>query len=156
MNPDDLIGIARELVRRDTGRPKQASLKRAVSTAYYAVFHALAHECIVQTIGWRFSSDRYWETITPLYRALDHGAAKALCNRLLGDRDRPADLKEFARTFVELQAERIRADYDPKPSFTRTNANVSLANAETAISLFRAFSPEIRREISVQLITRQR
>ena len=36
---DDLIELAEFIAKRDAGRPKQASLRRAISTAYYAVFH---------------------------------------------------------------------------------------------------------------------
>ena len=46
MNPHDLIRMARQLASGDLGsgrgRPRQAELRRAVSTAYYAMFHALA------------------------------------------------------------------------------------------------------------------
>ncbi|MCY4185677.1 MAG: hypothetical protein OXC82_09925 [Rhodobacteraceae bacterium] len=38
MQPLDLISTARRLV----GKPRQADLKRALSTAYYALFHALS------------------------------------------------------------------------------------------------------------------
>lgn len=156
MNPEDLIALAKELVHRDSGRPKQASLKRAVSSAYYAVFHALARECVERTIGFRFSSPRYWETVTPLYRSVDHGAAKSLFNRLLNDTTSPAELKDFARSFIDLQAERVRADYDPRPSFTRWESHGTVANAERAIKQIQALSDDIRRELAVQLITRQR
>src|SRR5712691_6919600 len=40
----DLLAQARSLLRREPRRPKQASLRRAVSTAYYALFHLLIHE----------------------------------------------------------------------------------------------------------------
>ena len=68
MTADDLLGIAADLVRRETGRPRQASLKRAVSTFYHALFHALAHECVSQTVGWHFRSPEYWNVVTPIYR----------------------------------------------------------------------------------------
>ncbi|PWB94492.1 hypothetical protein [Methylosinus sporium] len=48
---DDLLGLADELAGREAGRPKQASLRRAVATAYYAVFHTLAKLCADQLIG---------------------------------------------------------------------------------------------------------
>lgn len=40
----DLLEQARHLARREPLRPSQASLRRSVSAAYYAVFHLLAHE----------------------------------------------------------------------------------------------------------------
>ena len=55
MNPDDLIRIARYLASTGTGinagRPSQADLRRAVSTTYYALFHALAQCCANTLIG---------------------------------------------------------------------------------------------------------
>ena len=44
MNPQDLISGARLLAQGNgrRGRPRQADLCRAVSTAYYALFHTLA------------------------------------------------------------------------------------------------------------------
>ena len=47
MNWNDLIAIARVLAAGAlpplTGRPRRAELSRAISTIYYAVFHALAN-----------------------------------------------------------------------------------------------------------------
>ena len=55
MNPDDLIRIARYLASTGTGvgigRPSRADLRRAVSTTYYALFHALAECCANTLIG---------------------------------------------------------------------------------------------------------
>ncbi len=36
---DDLLEQAYHLASLETGDPKQSSLRRAVSTAYYALFH---------------------------------------------------------------------------------------------------------------------
>ena len=36
---DDLIGLAKTIADLDPKKPRQANLRRAVSTAYYAVFH---------------------------------------------------------------------------------------------------------------------
>ena len=41
--PNDLLEQARHLANREPKRPKQASLRRAVSTAYYALFHLAEH-----------------------------------------------------------------------------------------------------------------
>ena len=44
MDPDDLLRIAEGLARgalgSGVGRPRQAELRRAVSAAYYSMFHA--------------------------------------------------------------------------------------------------------------------
>lgn len=43
---DDLLEQAYHLANLDSGEPKQASLRRAVSTAYYALFHLLIDETV--------------------------------------------------------------------------------------------------------------
>ena len=43
---DDLLRQALQLVRKEPRNPKQASLRRAVSTAYYALFHLLISEAV--------------------------------------------------------------------------------------------------------------
>ena len=40
----DLLKQAIQLARNESRKPKQASLRRAVSTAYYALFHFLIYE----------------------------------------------------------------------------------------------------------------
>ncbi len=39
---DDLIALANRLASASPNKPRQADLRRAVSTAYYALFHAMA------------------------------------------------------------------------------------------------------------------
>jgi uncharacterized protein (UPF0332 family) len=39
---DDLLAQAEHLARVDKKKPKQANLRRAVSAAYYALFHPVA------------------------------------------------------------------------------------------------------------------
>jgi len=42
--PDDLLELAQQLADLHPESPHQASLRRAVSTAYYALFHLLISE----------------------------------------------------------------------------------------------------------------
>lgn len=42
--PTDLLAQARLLATREPKRPKQASLRRAISNAYYALFHLLVDQ----------------------------------------------------------------------------------------------------------------
>lgn len=50
MNPFDLLEAARILALADEqGAPRQANLRRALSTAYYALFHCLAR-CAADTV----------------------------------------------------------------------------------------------------------
>jgi uncharacterized protein (UPF0332 family) len=116
MNPDRLFAQARMLA--DSGRkPHDSDLKRAISTTYYAVFHCLAALCANAVVGRRKSRAAAWRLA---YRAIEHGKAKTDCMRFakdnqgLGDRS-VSVLRELSIIFVELQDERHKADYDPRP-----------------------------------------
>jgi len=68
---DDLLQQADHLANLESGEPKQASLRRAVSTAYYALFHLL----IDQAVGnWGVERQR-----GVLARTFDHGKMKSVC-----------------------------------------------------------------------------
>ena len=71
MKAHDLIATARSLTGLDPRKPTQANLRRAVSTAYYAVFHLLARTAADLLIGRTHNSA--WHLA---YRALEHGNAK--------------------------------------------------------------------------------
>src|SRR5271155_2246861 len=60
---------ARLLATHYRGRPRQATLRRAVSTAYYAVFQALCVTCAETLVG----EGKPWGEFTPGFRALEHG-----------------------------------------------------------------------------------
>lgn len=45
MTPHDLVAAAQDLVGDGKGAPRQANLRRAISTAYYDLFHCLAECC---------------------------------------------------------------------------------------------------------------
>lgn len=64
----DHLHNARALANSDEQRPTEASLRRAVSTAYYALFQALCKTCASRLVG----DDAPWEIYTPIFRSLDH------------------------------------------------------------------------------------
>src|SRR5215831_1344468 len=107
-----LLDLADQLVRE--GRRSSALRRRAVSTAYYAVFHALAKSCASILLP---SMDRNSEIYERVYRALDHGPLKTAFMAKAGplaDRD---SLQKIGNLVVRLQSERHRADYlPPNPS----------------------------------------
>src|SRR5690349_18417904 len=47
----DLLEQAGHLAKRERRRPRQASLRRAASSAYYALFHLLASEAAARVAG---------------------------------------------------------------------------------------------------------
>jgi uncharacterized protein (UPF0332 family) len=54
--PNDLLEQARHLANREPKRAKQARLRRAVSTAYYAIFHLLSMETAK---NWKRPAERF-------------------------------------------------------------------------------------------------
>jgi uncharacterized protein (UPF0332 family) len=121
---EDLLGQAEQLAQLDPRRPKQANLRRAVSSAYYALFHLLTSEV----------SSLY--AVEPglaarINRTLNHGEMKKASSMLANDRlpravqppgggyITPARLKSVANAFLSLQQARHEADYDLSRSFRR-------------------------------------
>jgi hypothetical protein len=78
--PEDLLEQAKHLANRERGKPRQASLRRAVSTAYYALFHFLIAEA---TLNWKRAEQRY-----VLARLFEHGRMKSASDRQRADCNR--------------------------------------------------------------------
>lgn len=94
------------------GRPLETDLRRAISTAYYALFHCLAN-CCADTIVGGTGSNRSGTAWNQAYRALDHGLTRRRCVSRSGIARFPPDIQKFADFFVLMQAMRHLADYDP-------------------------------------------
>jgi uncharacterized protein (UPF0332 family) len=118
---DDLLEQSHHLARRERNRPKQASLRRAVSTAYYSLFHLLIGDAV---LCWKLPSQR-----PALARAYDHSRMKGACMRCASA---DADLKTVANAFVELQQLRHRADYDNGKTWARIEAISEIDQAGAA------------------------
>ena len=89
------------------------SLRRSVSTTYYAVFHALAASNANCLVGTRQTSldGHAW---LRAYRGLDHGDAKKFTKDDIQRFSTP--VQEFIGIFRELQDARHMADYNPDSS----------------------------------------
>ena len=75
----DFIATARLLAGQPSrGRPLETNLRRAVSTAYYALFHCLAECCADMIVGGP-GSNRNRTAWLRVYRALQHGTARNRC-----------------------------------------------------------------------------
>jgi hypothetical protein len=126
---DDLLEQAEFLANRDLGDPKQASLRRAVSNSYYALFHLLIDEAVG---NWRVARQR-----SILARTFDHARMKNVCEAYVtnfyrfGSRVEGIPLKNVAQTFGTLQQQRHIADYDNGFLWQRTDAvaQIDLAGA---------------------------
>jgi uncharacterized protein (UPF0332 family) len=132
----DLREQALHLTKREPKKPKQASLRRAVSAAYYAIFHLLTAE------GTRLVGPNKPEGLSlAIQRAFNHGDMKNVCqsfvqghiavtngrapgNPPIATRNLitlPLDPALFAVTqaFIDLQQYRHQADYDLNKQWNR-------------------------------------
>ena len=134
------------------GRPRQAMLKRAVSTAYYAMFHALCSSNANVLAGvWSGSNRLAW---LRTYRAIEHGAAK---NRMEQHRvNLPSSIRFFAGSFAAFQEQRHQADYDFTAKFLRRDVITLIHRAESAIQALYAASVAERRTLATLVLLRDR
>jgi uncharacterized protein (UPF0332 family) len=149
----ELLATARLLAKASPKRPRQSDLKRAISTAYYALFDELARDAANLLVGVGVArADKAW---TQTYRALDHSAAKKACGQLrtLGF---PPELCECGDMFVQLQQARHDADYDPDHRVSRAEALNAIQSAATAIQKLAASSRRDRKAFAVQLLLKRR
>ncbi len=154
---DDLLRQALQLARSERNRPRQASLRRAVSAAYYGLFHMLIDEAVR---NWRHAQLR-----PILGRAFDHSTMKAACNQLLdrgrrfgtGDPAAMRILRVVAEAFVQLQEQRHIADYDSSKRWTRSEALAQIKRAEEALAGWRTIrEAEIAQRFLVSLLVKRR
>lgn len=142
----ELIDVARWLVSPalDGAEPSQEQIRRAVSTAYYALFHELVSHATAELCGddppnvaarrtaarWFGHSDvrLLAEAATG---AAGGGAASAVAS-VLGTPHQ--DLKAMADLFVALQDDRYRADYDHESAFDPLMAFDRIVKATLAIN----------------------
>jgi hypothetical protein len=139
----DLLAQARHLASQEPKKPRQASLRRAVSTAYYALFHFLVCEGTSKLISNKPANLR-----PQVRRAFAHGDMRAACefftgkgltdpnnsNNLLHLLATPieAQIRNVAATFIDLQQARHSADYDHIAQLTRVDALLKVRQAEQA------------------------
>ena len=134
-------------------KPRQADLKRAISTAYYALFHAMAKDAADLLVG--VGNNRPDKAWAQLYRSLQHGDAKNACisARNLGF---PQSITTCAASFVKLQQMRHEADYDPDHRVVRAHAIDAIKLAENAISSLHASPKRDRRAFAVHILMKKR
>jgi hypothetical protein len=145
---DDLLEQAQHLANREHKEPRQASLRRAVSTAYYALFHLLISEA---TLNWKRAEYR-----DALARVFEHGKMKSACRKKMGEltgyyKTNPRagseltaaqHLHRVAQTFVEAQNNRHAADYDNSRVWARTDVLAEIESVANAFKSWRAIRNE--------------
>ena len=140
----DLLRQARHLATREPRRPSQASLRRSVSTAYYALFHLLVDEAVRRMVAPSRPALR-----DCLRRAFAHGnmmkVAKMFANHKVSPKLSPGlsghplqpKLIRLAVAFVDLQQARHDADYDMAQRFSRRGVLDLISQADQAVADWR-------------------
>jgi hypothetical protein len=171
LNPDHLFEQADRLISaRSGGAPRQADLRRAISTVYYAVFHTIVTAAADDFLG---RAQRATTRYALLYRSVDHPHLRRLCEDVAKDTPPKRyssflpkggfgpDLIAVATAFGELQEKRyseitIRSTecgrstphkcsqlVERRPRDSRRPA-VQLAKVSFRLSCFRRDVPQIR------------
>jgi uncharacterized protein (UPF0332 family) len=128
--PAHLLEQAGMLAGMDKGKPRQASLRRAVSTAYYSIFHLLT---MLAVTNWKKSRQR-----PQLARAFEHKRMNSACKKIKKAQFQKVSantvkhLQSIATVFIQLQEARHRADYDNAKKWTRTEVLTLIESARSA------------------------
>lgn len=148
--PEDLLEQAQHLAQREPKRPKQASLRRAVSSAYYALFHLLISETVK---NWKRPKERY-----TLARMFEHMAMGKVCTKKRDDLrayfnanpqppagpeyDRNKHLLAVTETFADMLQHRHTADYDGSKFWSRIEVWERIDAVEEAFNNWRAIKDD--------------
>jgi uncharacterized protein (UPF0332 family) len=128
--------------------PRQEYLRRAISTAYYGLFHFTLTAAADLVVG---AANQATPRYALVYRSVDHGRLRGLCSNIKQSNPQglpfiPADgfgtVADFARNALNLHELRNFADYDPSRNFTADEARVAVSDARQAIEWFKLGTPE--------------
>ena len=155
MEAENFVKTARELLPAKPGRPRGTNLRRAVSTAYYALFHCLARSCADTLIG-KSGAVRETDAWTRAYRALDHNAAKRRCQDAQGTEPFSEKTRLFAKTFAQIQKQRHRADYAPDAVFRKSEVIQRINDVKDVIKGFEKESMAERRAFAAYVLFKSR
>ncbi|MHC8509862.1 MAG: hypothetical protein ACYYKD_10835 [Rhodospirillales bacterium] len=136
----------------DSGRPRQANLRRAVSTAYYALFHCLARSCADLFIGTSKNTPAWHQ----VYRALEHGPAANACKTKAVVEKFPQEIQDFADVFTDMQNKRHSADYSLSGSFLKPEVLENINNVESIIRKYESVDIKHRRAFAAFVLFKAR
>ncbi|MGY4304229.1 hypothetical protein ACVIJ6_001472 [Bradyrhizobium sp. USDA 4369] len=147
LSPEHLFGQAEQLILPTVGPPRQVNIRRAISAAYYGLFHATLTAAADQFIG---ASKRTTNLYALVYRTVDHRGLRVLCEEVKkssrSSRYLPyepsggfgAQITAFAVAALELQEKRHEADYNPMIRMRSLDAQLAIAAARAALTGFEA------------------
>jgi hypothetical protein len=160
LNPEHLFEQAEGLIAQQAGAPRQVDLRRAVSDAYYGVFHAILTAAADEYVGKTKQSTAQYALV---YRSVNHNAFREVCTELKKPtlsqryaRYAPrngfgSNIQAFAAAALELQEKRHAADYDPSVRMGRSDALLAVNTARSALARFRKAN-RTRRKMFLSLL----
>ena len=151
----ELLAAARLLLEAARDGQDSAAGRRAVSTAYYAMFHCLARMCADRLAANRGVPLRP-ATRQTVYRSLQHGRVKRRCINPRVIAPYPEAIQAFASGFAELQRKRHRADYDPTAVFRAGEAQETVDKAERLIHALLAAPEADLRDFALRVLLAER
>ena len=159
MSPANLIATARTLLNAASNEtdPEQSQthLKRAISTAYYAMFHAgcaSAAALLPDEIANPAASAAWLQA----YRGPEHTHVRNQCRNSALMAPFPPEIRNFAQNFVQIQSHRNQADYNPRSNFSRSNALEIIDDAARAINQLASAPAGTRLAFAITILLRNR
>ena len=157
--PDDLLQFAQAMANLHPGEAHQPSLRRALSTGYYALFHLLISDAVANCTDRQFRAT--------LARVFDHGPMKQASDKKISELNdffdqRPLEgpertmkyhLYDVAETFSQAQHNRNEADYNLLREWQPTQVSLLLegiADAFKSWSIIR--SEPIARDYLISML----
>ena len=146
----ELSALAREMAATPpSDRLHQTKIRLAVSTVYYAMYHALARSNADLLVGPSETegSAPEWHRI---YMALGGDSAFEL---MRADFSRhPEAVGRFVEEFLSMHHQRLLAEDDPATTFTAAEAQDWIQRVEVAIAEFLSVEPGRRRAFALELL----
>lgn len=155
--PDSYIADAIAAIDSQPNRPRQSILRRAVSTAYYALFIELSEDAA-----------RAMSPTSPLKlqavvrRKLQHSTMVRACKSWKANSSPwaslvpggvPPALAAVAADFVALQEDRHEADYEPTLRLSKAGARTTVLRSRDAIQAWRSIKPLHPDAVNVFLVS---
>jgi uncharacterized protein (UPF0332 family) len=140
------LAQAKSLALSEKLKPKQASLRRSISTAYYALYHFLTEQATSEFVSGKGFNTQLRHMAA---RSVAHSRVKEVCKQFEKDKVeqmseilRPmalrlgfagdADVRIVTEALIRLQEERHNADYNLGATFSREDALSHVKRCEDA------------------------
>lgn len=150
LSAEALLAIAEFLAKPHfKGVEKQAQIRRAISTAYYAAFHALLRSAADAIIETKNRKSPFYEEF---YRSVDHSQVRAVCNQIksdgvswakrVGQVSPSVGLSQIAAYFLTLLSAREHADYQPSSRYAWIEAAAMVETSRALIDSLTKLEPD--------------